>query len=348
MSSDDHRTHLVIHFDINETILVEDEAGGDSREDCLNKMLAKSAFVQIPRESAASLEDIALVNEDTSNVVPTHWWDGTLIQEEYDKGLAVPPLYTGWQWPAGCCPYYRTAFKTRSKTFVSHHGTIYKPIYEKIHDKLSPGCFKSTDCILSHIIPAFFETLIELSPNKQTTIVLRTFGTDLPDVGAAISEFARGRHPDYPNFFDESLELHWDSFVKGRWSRVNDAVVDSNNNNFVYQLWNANETHVVASGDEAVLDFLHSRRICGIQDDYSHWDSNDCEPWAGKPVWITADPKYHHVLLDDNMYVFCVCVCVRGSHLLYIAIPMGAMLTSQRTKKGKLLTCTLAILLVIR
>ena len=29
---------LVIHFDINETILIGDEAGGDSVEDCLNKV----------------------------------------------------------------------------------------------------------------------------------------------------------------------------------------------------------------------------------------------------------------------------------------------------------------------
>jgi len=37
---------LVLHFDINETILLGDDAGGDSRIDSLNKMLAKSAFCQ--------------------------------------------------------------------------------------------------------------------------------------------------------------------------------------------------------------------------------------------------------------------------------------------------------------
>lgn len=29
---------LVLHFDINETILIGDEAGGDTVEDCLNKV----------------------------------------------------------------------------------------------------------------------------------------------------------------------------------------------------------------------------------------------------------------------------------------------------------------------
>ena len=35
---------LVLHFDVNETIMVADPAGGDSFEDVLNKMLAKTAF----------------------------------------------------------------------------------------------------------------------------------------------------------------------------------------------------------------------------------------------------------------------------------------------------------------
>ncbi len=40
---------LVLHLDINETILVGDEAGGDTREESLNKILAKSAYCQLPK-----------------------------------------------------------------------------------------------------------------------------------------------------------------------------------------------------------------------------------------------------------------------------------------------------------
>jgi hypothetical protein len=286
-------THLVIHFDINETILVGDEAGGDSRDDCLNKMLAKSAFVKIPTTGTG----LTSVSADISAVVPTHWWDGTPIQDEYDEASIVPPpLYTGWEWPVGCCPYYRTAYKKLSTTFVSHHGSIYKAVYNEIRDKLHPSRFGDQHCILSHMLPAFFETLVELSNDDNITIVMRTFGTDLTDIAAAISQFARGEHPDYPNFRNENLVLDSDSLVKGRWVQHEHG----NNKNCVYQLWNADDL-VVASGDAAVVEYLHSRRICGIQDDYEHWSANECEPWAGKPVWILVDPKFHHVLLDDNM-----------------------------------------------
>ncbi len=35
---------LVLHFDINETILVGDDAGGDTVEDCLNKVRFQGPF----------------------------------------------------------------------------------------------------------------------------------------------------------------------------------------------------------------------------------------------------------------------------------------------------------------
>ncbi len=35
---DGQSSKLVLHFDINETILVGDDAGGDTVEDCLNKV----------------------------------------------------------------------------------------------------------------------------------------------------------------------------------------------------------------------------------------------------------------------------------------------------------------------
>ena len=40
------RIRLALHFDVNETIMVGDPAGGDTFDDSLNKILAKSAFVR--------------------------------------------------------------------------------------------------------------------------------------------------------------------------------------------------------------------------------------------------------------------------------------------------------------
>ena len=50
---------------------------------------------------------------------------------------------------------------------------------------------------LHHFLaPSFFKTLTDLTlSNRSFTVVLRTFGTDLEEVQAAINSFAEGRHP---------------------------------------------------------------------------------------------------------------------------------------------------------
>ena len=49
------------------------------------------------------------------------------------------------------------------------------------------------------LLPAFFTTLVELvKRGRDVRVVVRTFGTDLPKVYAALRAFGRGAHPDYP------------------------------------------------------------------------------------------------------------------------------------------------------
>lgn len=105
----EEQRRLVLHFDVNETIVIEDIAGGDTYEDCLNKILAKNAFV---RRSPSSML----------------WWDGTDIIPNRPpisakEGMREhpPPLYPGWNWPLGCEPYYKVC-KSKSKSFTTHDG----------------------------------------------------------------------------------------------------------------------------------------------------------------------------------------------------------------------------------
>jgi hypothetical protein len=107
--------------------------------------------------------------------------------------------------------------------------------------------------------------------------------------------------------------------------------------NYEYQLVD-DDGNIIASGDDNVVEWIHTLHlqskdhstgsdtkitICGIQDDYEHWSKHYCVPWAGKPIWkfVPSSPTnsanlpnqneesseihYHHVLFDDNMYVFC-------------------------------------------
>lgn len=363
--------HLIVHFDINETILIGDEAGGDTRQDCINKILAKSAFVQIPRSSVEEEErncptSSILYSKSTTNVRPKYWWDGTPIipkddttndinVDESAPAASPPPLYTGWIWPQNCCPYYRTALKDKASDFINNDGAIYQSIYNSVEDKLQSNELKKSDhdpsSVLFHIIPAFFETLMVLFPSEEQphptkkmitessshddinsicsntdcfatiSIVLRTMGSDLSDIANAITLFAKGEHPNYPNYKNQQLIMTPDKLVIGRWNKRIGTTEACNIDNinakeqYEWQLWDHpegkdknsgnhhNNCNIVASNEFEVLDFIHSNTICGIQDDYPFWKENNFQPWSGKPVWIerNKDHYYHHILFDDNM-----------------------------------------------
>jgi hypothetical protein len=281
-------TRLILHFDINETILLGDDAGGDSRHDSVQKMLAKSAFCQLPPSSGVSSW------EETQQVQPTHWWDG---QEMGKETTTMPPLYTGWKWPPNCCPYYRTSYKKWSKEFVDrHHGRIYAPVLQACELALSKS--KTGN----HILPAFYQTLEWLVTTYKSpfTLCFRTFGSDIQEMASLVTEFAQGRHPDYPHIRYPPLELPPDRLYQGRWKTLEDGSV-------IYQLWDKDETEVLASGDADILQLLDQVTVCGIRDDYAFWKQNNWNPTAGKPVWIpknhnTQSCYDHHLFFDDNIH----------------------------------------------
>jgi hypothetical protein len=79
----------VLHFDVNETIMVGDPAGGDTFDESLNKIVCKSAFCRTGDGET--------------------WHDGAaVVAGEAAVGTPIPPLHTAWEWPEGCAPIYRT------------------------------------------------------------------------------------------------------------------------------------------------------------------------------------------------------------------------------------------------
>ena len=117
---------LVLHFDVNETIMVGDPAGGDSFEDCLNKMICKSAFVR-PKDSSSK-------GTATLGLEDFEWHDGTPLDSP-----TPPPLVTTFEWPRECLPAYKVpCLKTFAKTFTvaPSPGVAYRALYDQLGDAL--------------------------------------------------------------------------------------------------------------------------------------------------------------------------------------------------------------------
>ncbi|KAL3904984.1 MAG: hypothetical protein SGILL_009860 [Bacillariaceae sp.] len=140
------------------------------------------------------------------------------------------------------------------------------------------------------------------------TLIFRTFGSDLDGIASIISEFAQGRNPNYPKVHCSALVLPSSQLFQGRWK---ESVGQDGNAEIIYQLWNSEETKVVASGDEEILQLLATYSVVGIRDDYPHWKSKGYDPTAGKPVWVPSYDNtnnaetatyHHHILFDDNIH----------------------------------------------
>ena len=186
------RPKLILHFDVNETILIGDPAGGDTFEDCLNKLICKSAFVCAKSGrvcdalSATSLDDVL-------------WWNGAPMDDPSSASCrngqpifaSLPALLTGadaWTWPEGCVPFYKIeGLKARfAKRFTEPDspGCIYRGKYEELERtmRLPPGSHVDSalvgkDGVHHALVPAFFHTLRVLhEAGRDFSVVVRTFG----------------------------------------------------------------------------------------------------------------------------------------------------------------------------
>ena len=206
-----------------------------------------------------------------------------------------------------------------------------RPLYNEMKKRLAEGGADNGD-VFANFVPSFFETLRYYFPSRSSaaddgraeasigsdlprppkvTLVLRTFGTDLPLVARCISEFARGNHPRHGDYVNRDLILDGDDLFRSSWSYRD--VDDAEKKELVYGLHRSSSNdegesrvadHIV--GDVEVLDLLQSRTVVGIQDNYPFWRDHNHEPWSGKPVWVTSASggryDHHHVLLDDNIH----------------------------------------------
>ena len=215
---------LVLHFDVNETIMIGDPAGGDTFEDSLNKIICKSAFV---------------LKSSIVAGMPTQWRDGSPIvcggaaaasQASADSNTKesasanecdAPDLYTGWEWPEGTVPFYRAGRRAKmcAQTFTEagNPGEAYRPLFHKLEKALrwpkgnmenkcdnelkrksaEPPSKLCHDGVHHFLVPAFFRTICELANRgRPFGVVIRTFGTDADRVVDALEAFAEGFHLD--------------------------------------------------------------------------------------------------------------------------------------------------------
>lgn len=266
------------------------------------------------RARGEAMEGAAALSE------PQFWHDGSpisLAEREREEAVAgrplvPPPLLCPWEPPDGCVPASWTSLRQFNRTFVDEGspGVIFRPMYEKMKQALRWPEGAPKEPRLLHddgehqlLLPAFCRLLQELAPTgslgrRGCVLVLRTYGSDLERVVAAMAAFSEGKHPLFPNPGRLAVPVLW----SGRYSPEGE-----------YHLLRGGETDTHPSdarpwepggmADAEAVAALQASGIAGVRDDYYHWKSAAYAPLSGKPLWLTLDDdSWHHIFFDDNIH----------------------------------------------
>lgn len=295
---------LVLHFDVNNTILAADPVCGVDLSAALNTYLAGVCWGS---EKDGTWE----------------WAESTL------KGAFTTSRPEGAE-----MSYYkhleakmsegpREEFKAAVGHFSeSAEGAVARPLFERMLAGLTtkeirepPFAFKQGDEWYYYLLPSFWRLLAWLQEEgRDFAIVIRTYGTDGPEVSKAIAAFAEGKHPDFPTACPRAKPAMpaFGSFKRGSSESGTGSVAlelqmgptkSSGENEATAELTSTlnGEGHI----------FAHLSRLQGtlcIRDDFEFWQRGGFTAASGKPLWFVEDVdarRVQHILFDDNIRTWC-------------------------------------------
>jgi hypothetical protein len=294
---------------VNETIMIGDPAGGDTFEDSLNKCLCKNAFVKLNEQATSSSSD----DELWSKYI---WYDNSPFDPKKRNENQEPPrlitAFHGIHREDYTCVYKIPELKERyAKTFTEEGspGVIYRDLYNKIEKamRIPEGCEidprLTKDGVHYLIVPAFFETLQKLQ-DREFHVIIRTFGTDGPEIAEAMNAWAEGKHPLFPNTQpDRGIHFPPTCLWEGRFNPENGKYSLKPDTRMVDPASGDDSHRDVCLDETAAVELMKTNKCLILQDDYLWWKGNGYSPSAGKPLWISShDEEFHPIFFDDNIH----------------------------------------------
>jgi hypothetical protein len=208
------RARLILHFDVNKTIVMADAVQGAGAGAMVNMLLSECAWGRL--EAGPAWVPVGRLAADRpagdpqlmtyrsfldSFLLPTGGEGGSAGDgaEPPPAALAAAAAALGLPPPSpdGPLPSFKDARQALKRRFTDpgQPGAMFRSVYDRLVDALAP-CSRPG---VHQILPSFFNLLLHLRASKREfAIVLRSFGTDLGAVLAEIDAFARGEHPAYP------------------------------------------------------------------------------------------------------------------------------------------------------
>ncbi|KAM3914864.1 uncharacterized protein RB166_017282 [Leptodactylus fuscus] len=256
---------LILHLDLNNTILVSDAATGQGPRAALNSYLSTVVWGRIGDTGEWQLvSDQPSVKppcEDATNYYTYFGRDGNFVDGKIGQ-------------------HFRGVFDDHMR-LLEWPGKADKRFAQKGEDGKS----------YNWILPSFFHLLESLClQQRQFCVILRTFGVDLPSVLRSVHAALQGEHPHFPQLKQMPLTADLtpgkircskrDIVLTHGPDRVSTRPKERN----VYQYFSCMEG------------------IGGFQDHFDWWARNNFTASGGKPFWVDpTDCNTQHIIVDDNI-----------------------------------------------
>lgn len=172
---------LILHFDINKTILLFDSVKSGSMEHMINSLFSECAWgtfdPTIPFENR-TIHDWNLVSSVLSSQPPC---ENVVTYAEFLEFHSPTPQNT------------RRSVKNNF-TCPGEKGTIFREKYDTTLMRVLPLQNDAKECF--YILPSFFELILYLEGLQiNYEIVFRTFGTDGDRIIEEYNRFCENKHP---------------------------------------------------------------------------------------------------------------------------------------------------------
>ncbi|XP_076840383.1 uncharacterized protein LOC143485083 [Brachyhypopomus gauderio] len=258
---------VIIHFDLNNTILVSDAVTNQGTVAALEYFLS------------------------------TVTW-GRMAKGKWEWMCETPSLFPPCE---GAVTYYSRFGRVAGFTTVGPGKRFRKTLDEHLQLLQWPShlpadkefSVRGEDGKQYHwIVPSFFQMLQDLASQEvEFSVLFRTFGTDLPRVLTVVRRaLEQGSHPLFPDL--PALKLRVNKMA-GRIRCGANSVV----------LTRGEEQVSTRDGERLVYEYLSSLQgLGGFQDHFDWWARNTYSILGGKPLWVDPfDSSAQHIFIDDNI-----------------------------------------------
>ncbi|XP_062829834.1 uncharacterized protein LOC103281301 [Anolis carolinensis] len=256
---------LILHIDLNNTVLVSDAVTGQDPRAALNCYLTTVTWGKVGPSGKWQW-----LSESPSLLSPCP--DAVSFYSQYGRNTKFTDTTKG----------------QRFRDLQQHHLKLLE-WQGPAHPLLSIQGEQGKHYHL--VLPSFFCLLESLHrEGRHFAVIFRTFGTDLPRVLRAVNCALEGQHPLFPSLQEISLPVD-----------LSPGMIRCNKRKVV--LTHRTERLSTEDGGRKMYAYFSSREgLCGFQDHFDWWAKNQFSSQGGKPLLIDPhDANVHHIFIDDNI-----------------------------------------------